>query len=214
MPLRSSWPPAATARAASQVHRLACALAIIAFAANATCAEPTYKPGGVYPSRSVRLIVPHAPGEATDTIARLMAPALSESLGQPVIVDNRAGENGVTGTDLAAKSGNQGYTLLMADTAFAASVGRSRLPYDRAKDFIPITLVASRASGWYGLFAPAGTQWNIVTHLADHVAKALARDDVKQQLAAVGATGVGSAPEGFQAFVTNEIAKSAKTGLQ
>ena len=201
----------------SVVYRLA-ALAAVSVASTAAGMEPPYKPGGVYPSRPVRLIVPHAPGESTDAIARLVAPALSETLGQPVIVDNRAGENGVAGADLAAKSGNQGYTLLMTDTAYAVNAGRARaLPYHPAKDFVPITLVANGPSGWYGLFAPAGVQWNIVAHLADHAARALERADVKEGLASLGARGVGSDPEAFQAFVASEIskwkrnAKSAKT---
>jgi tripartite-type tricarboxylate transporter receptor subunit TctC len=215
-------------------YRLAAALAAFTFVSSAPCAERAYKPGGVYPSRPVRVIVPHAPGGETDAVARLMARALSETLGQPLIVDNRAGDSDVAGTDLAAKSGNQGYTLLMTDTAFAVSASRfRRLPYDPAKDLIPISLIASaplvrviqaslsspellahgranHAAGWYGLFAPAGTQWNIITHLADHAAKALERREVQEQLAALGAEGVGSDPEAFKAFIGSEISKWKK----
>jgi tripartite-type tricarboxylate transporter receptor subunit TctC len=221
-------------KATSVAYRLAAALAACTVAWSAPCAEPAYKPGGVYPSRPVRLIVPHAPGGETDAVARLMAQALSDALGQPLIVDNRAGEHGVAGTDLAAKSGNQGYTLLMTDTAFAVSASRfRRLPYDPVKDLIPVALIASaplarvvqasspalalpqllaharanQASGWYGLFAPAGTQWNIITHLADHAAKALERREVKEQLAALGAEGVGSDPEAFKTFIGSEMSK-------
>ena len=72
-----------------------------------------------YPTRPLRIIVPTSTGGASDTVARLMSPSLSERLGQQVVVDNRAGASTMIGTEAVAKSAPDGYTLLMAPPAFA-----------------------------------------------------------------------------------------------
>ena len=98
-----------------------------------------------YPVKPVRLIVPFPAGGATDIVARLVAQKLTESLGQQVIVDNRGGAGGTIGSDNAAKSPPDGYTLLMATSsthAIAPSL-YSKLPYDPVRDFSPVTLIAS-----------------------------------------------------------------------
>jgi tripartite-type tricarboxylate transporter receptor subunit TctC len=96
-----------------------------------------------YPTKSIRLIVPFAPGGNTDIIARAIAPRLSQDLGQPVIIDNRGGAASTLGTALAAKSPADGYTLLMVSSAHVINPAvRKSLPYDSVKDFAPITLVA------------------------------------------------------------------------
>src|SRR5947207_8467819 len=66
-----------------------------------------------YPTRPVRLLVPNPPGGATDTIARVVAPRLGAGLGQPVVVENRAGSNGNLSSELAAKAAPDGYTVLL-----------------------------------------------------------------------------------------------------
>ena len=98
-----------------------------------------------YPGKPLRLIVSSAPQGGTDTIARITAAALTESLGQQVIVDNRPGANGQIAVTLVAKSPPDGYTLLMSGAASMVIHPHtySRLPYDVARDFIPVTLVAS-----------------------------------------------------------------------
>ncbi|UUX97350.1 tripartite tricarboxylate transporter substrate binding protein [Aquabacterium sp. J223] len=90
------------------------------------------------------MIVPFAPGGATDVVARLVAERLSVALGQPVALDNRAGANGIIGTDAVAKSAPDGYTLLMT-TGGAQTVSPSLypLPYDSIKDLAPISMVAT-----------------------------------------------------------------------
>ena len=114
-----------------------------ALPASFASAQPANKPGGVYPSKSVRLIVPFAPGGSNDIMARLTAQKLSESLGQSVVVDNRGGASGIIGTDLAAKAPPDGYTLLMMSLTFAVNPSLFRkLPYDTQKDLTPVTLVA------------------------------------------------------------------------
>ncbi|MDR6537110.1 tripartite tricarboxylate transporter substrate binding protein [Variovorax soli] len=107
-----------------------------------------------YPSRPVRLIVPIAAGQATDILARVVAEQLSRSLGQPFVVENKAGAGTTIGTDFVAKAPPDGYTLLMATSAgFAAAPALyAKLPYDPVRDFAPIsnvglviqTMVASR----------------------------------------------------------------------
>jgi tripartite-type tricarboxylate transporter receptor subunit TctC len=96
-----------------------------------------------YPSKPIRLVVPFAPGGGTDIVARTVAQKLTESLGQTVVVDNRAGANGIIGTDLAAKSKPDGYTLLI--TIASHSINATlypKLPYDTNADLAPVSLLA------------------------------------------------------------------------
>lgn len=98
-----------------------------------------------YPARPVHIIVPSTPGSGTDILARLLAGNLSPMWGQPVIVDNREGAGGVIGTELAAKSDPDGYTLYMG---FNGPISISPilvkdLAYNPAKDFAPVTMVDS-----------------------------------------------------------------------
>ena len=98
-----------------------------------------------YPSRPIRLLVPNPPGGATDTLARVVAPKLSEALGQPVIVDNRPGSNGVVATDMAAKAAPDGHTLFLAADAQIV-IGPHlypRMPVDTLKDLAPVASLAN-----------------------------------------------------------------------
>ena len=97
-----------------------------------------------YPSRPIRLIVPFAPGGGTDIAARAVAQKLTQTFGQQVIVDNRPGAGTTIGTDIAAHSAPDGYTLLECSTSLAINPSlRRKLPYDALRDFVPITLVVS-----------------------------------------------------------------------
>ena len=101
--------------------------------------------GHAYPMKPVRMVVPFPAGGATDIVGRLIAQKLSESWGQQVIVDNRGGAGGTIGSDVAAKSPPDGYTMLLGTSsthAIAPSL-YSKLPYDPVRDFLPVTLVAS-----------------------------------------------------------------------
>lgn len=96
-----------------------------------------------YPSQPIRLIVPFPPGGGTDTGSRIVAQKLGEALGQPVVVDNRGGAAGIIGTELAAKSAADGYTIVMGNIgthAINPAIYR-KLPYDPVRDFVPVTQV-------------------------------------------------------------------------
>lgn len=98
-----------------------------------------------FPQRPIRLVVPWSPGAFTDTLARLVADLMGRGLGQPVIVENRPGANGILGTESVAKSAPDGYTLLIA-TAETHAINPSiytKLPYDPVTDFSPIGSIAS-----------------------------------------------------------------------
>src|SRR5258708_34615694 len=88
-----------------------------------------------YPSRPVRLIVPFAAGGLNDVVARLIAPYLERSLGQPFIIDNRPAASGIVGTDATAKAAPDGYTLLMVASSFAVvPATHPKLPYNPERD--------------------------------------------------------------------------------
>jgi tripartite-type tricarboxylate transporter receptor subunit TctC len=97
-----------------------------------------------YPSKPIRFIVPFPAGGSTDAVARAMQPALEKLLGQPVVVENRAGAGGVLGVDAIAKAAPDGYTIGIAGAgALGVNVGeRIKRPYDPAKDLTPISKAA------------------------------------------------------------------------
>ncbi len=97
-----------------------------------------------YPSKPVRVIVPFPAGGGIDAVARLLAPKLSESLGQSVVIDNRSGASGTIGTEIVAKSPPDGYTLLATFASHAQNASLyPNLGYDTVKAFAPITLIAT-----------------------------------------------------------------------
>src|ERR671924_2349172 len=98
-----------------------------------------------YPNKPLRLIVPFAPGGSTDIFARLIAERAQAPLGQPVVVENRAGAAGNIGANEVAKAPPDGYTLLMATTGVMAinNALYKRMTYDAAKDLLPVIYVAS-----------------------------------------------------------------------
>lgn len=98
-----------------------------------------------YPSKPVRLIVGFAPGGASDLLGRLVAQKLSESLRQPVIVDNRPSAGGIVGSDVVAKAAPDGHTLLVGSSAAFAITPHltKQLPYDTRRDFTPVSMFAN-----------------------------------------------------------------------
>jgi len=112
---------------------------IVALVAVATCAAAQ-----TYPNKPIRLVVPFPAAGTTDILARDVGQRLTETLGQPVVIDNRPGAAGNVGSDIVAKSAPDGYTLLMCTvSSHAINPGLySKLPYDHIKDFAPVILVA------------------------------------------------------------------------
>ncbi len=108
-------------------------------------AGPVFSQQG-YPVKPIRFIVPFPPGGGTDVPARLLAPKLTEAMGQQLVIDNRAGANGILGTDAAAKAVPDGYTILIVPSGHAINPGLYRkLPYDTVKDLASVSLIANGA---------------------------------------------------------------------
>jgi tripartite-type tricarboxylate transporter receptor subunit TctC len=114
------------------------------FAALATLLAAGLAAGQNYPSKPIRIIVPYPAGGTSDILARALGPGITAALGQPIIVENKAGATGNVGADFVAKSPPDGYTLLLADIgslAISPSVFPA-LPFDPVKDFAPVIMVA------------------------------------------------------------------------
>jgi len=118
----------------SVVLRLAAVVALVICAPLVTSAQTSE----AWPSRTVRIIVPFPAGGSTDIAARLVAGHLSHSLGQPFVVDNRTGANGVIGMDAAAKSTADGYTVLITADAVASNPHVYKVEHDPLKDLAPV----------------------------------------------------------------------------
>ncbi len=98
---------------------------------------------GSYPNKPVRIVVPSAAGGPPDTLARLIGPKMSESWGQPVVIENRAGAGSMIGTSVVAKAMPDGYTLLLNTGAFAVNAAlQPNLPYDPLKDFAGVSRIS------------------------------------------------------------------------
>jgi tripartite-type tricarboxylate transporter receptor subunit TctC len=152
-----------------------------------------------YPERPITLIVPFAPGGPTDIIARILATALHASLGQPVIIDNRAGAAGNTGMGVAARAVPDGYTLLLTSTSIAVNPALFKnLPYDPFKDFVPISELVN---------AP-----NVLVVRPDSGIKSLA-DLVAQAKAAPTKFNYSSPGAGTKSHLTGEMLK-LRAGIQ
>ncbi len=96
-----------------------------------------------FPTKPIKLVVPFPPGGAVDALGRLVGQKTSEILGQPIVIDNRAGAAGSIGTDVVAKSTPDGYTLLMGSTSSLSVIPNlQKVSYDPIKDFTPVSLVA------------------------------------------------------------------------
>ena len=112
--------------------------ALLLSSVSAACAQ-------AWPTKPVRFVVPFPAGGSTDVVGRLVAEHLRQSLGQPFVIDNRAGAGGTTGSDVVAKASPDGYTMLIgtSSTHAIASSLYGKLPYDQVRDFAPVTLLGS-----------------------------------------------------------------------
>jgi tripartite-type tricarboxylate transporter receptor subunit TctC len=101
-----------------------------------------------FPAKPVRIVVPFSAGGPTDITARLIGPRMTELLGQPIVIDNRAGATGIIGAELVAKSPADGYTLLFGTASVVAinMVTYSKLPYDTLRDFLPLSPIMTTST--------------------------------------------------------------------
>lgn len=117
--------------------------ALLRFCALAACVAVGLAQAQPYPAKPVRIVVPFAPGGGTDVIARHLATGLSESVKRQFIVDNRAGANGIVGTEVVARAPADGYTLLFVSSPHSVNPSMyAKLPYDTLRDFAPVSLIA------------------------------------------------------------------------
>jgi tripartite-type tricarboxylate transporter receptor subunit TctC len=169
------------------------AVALVTCVASAAYAQ-------TYPARPIRFVVPFAAGGGSDLVARTVAAKITESLGQPVIVDSRPGAAGTIGADIASKSPPDGYTLLLGSNGPLA-INPSlypKLPYDAARDFAPVSLVTVMP-------------FLLVTHPSLPVKSV--KDLVALAKAKPGQLNYGSPGTGSTTHLANELLKSM-TGIQ
>lgn len=146
-----------------------------------------------YPDRPIRLVVPFSAGGGADYIARALVTKLSESLGQPVVIENRGAGNTVVGTAAVAKSAPDGYTILLVNPQFAANPSiQPNLPYRTPDDFAPVALVMSYSMH---LFANAKAPFNSIPEMIAYAKKN------------PGALNYGSAGVGSSGHVAGELFK-------
>ncbi|NUZ06628.1 Bug family tripartite tricarboxylate transporter substrate binding protein [Piscinibacter koreensis] len=118
---------------------------VVAGFAVALCIAATPGHAQSWPSRPIRLVIPFPAGGSTDVVGRLIGEKVSRALGQPVVVENRAGAGGTLGSDAAAKAPPDGYTFLLgtSSTQAIAPALYTKLPYDPVRDFTPVTLLGT-----------------------------------------------------------------------
>ena len=120
---------------------------VAAFLGAALSAQFAAAQTAAYPSKPVHVILPFPPGGSVDTVARLVMPRVSESLGQQFLIENRSGASGNIGTEYVARAAPDGYTLMVNTIPFVANSHMyAKLPFDPLTDFAPISLLASSPS--------------------------------------------------------------------
>ncbi|MBO9354218.1 tripartite tricarboxylate transporter substrate binding protein [Bordetella petrii] len=185
----------------SALHRQGCSIILgsllsAALGLAAPCAALATEQAAQFPSHAIRFIVPYAAGGLPDTVARVVAQGLTNSLGQPVVVENKPGANGVVAAQTLASSPADGYTYLVTDGSMM-SINPSlykNLPYDPKRDFVPVSLIATSP-----LFLATSTQTGITS----------LQDFVKRVKAKPGAMNYGSSGVGSSHHLTMEAMKIA-----
>ena len=195
-------------------------VSLVAAAVLAAAAAAVHAQG--YPSKPVKIIVPFGAGGPADIYARVIAQRLAAPLGQPVVVEDRPGAGSAIGTDVAAKSAPDGYTLLMiSNTHTINETLNPKLPYNLMRDFAPITQVnvmpnvlvvspTARVNSVKELIAPRGTAAAVIDRLHDETAKILRTPDVQASFQQQGVEPAGTTPAQFAAFLKNEVERWGK----
>jgi tripartite-type tricarboxylate transporter receptor subunit TctC len=160
-----------------------------------TCGFADTASAQAWPNRTVRIVVPYAPGGGVSVLAQILGTKLSEIVKQPVVIDNRPGAGGNIGSDAVAKSQPDGYTILLHTSALASAPALYKtLPFDVVKDFAPVTMVIATQ------FIIAGTTKNPATDLRQLIAQAKAKP---------GSLNYASSGPGSSLHLFAEIFKSA-----
>src|SRR5262245_31051557 len=147
-----------------------------------------------YPNRTIRIVVPYAPGGGVSVPGQIIGTKLQEIVKQPVVIDNRPGAGGNVGADVVAKSPPDGYTLLLHTSAQASAQALYRtLPFDPIKDFAPVTMVIATQ------FVIAGSPKNSATNLRELIALAKEKPDAYN----FGSSGAGSSLHLFAEIFNN-----------
>jgi tripartite-type tricarboxylate transporter receptor subunit TctC len=176
-------------------HRRMLIASIASVAALLLAAMPATVQAQDYPSQPITFVVPFGPGASNDTFTRTLADLLTKSLGQPVIVENREGAGGFTGSDFVSRSKPDGYTLLESPTGIATMKPARNLDLDPTTDLTPIAMLAASPQT---LVVPSSLGVNTV---AEFIAYAKANPDTTFY----GNTGVGT-PQQMYAEMLNDIA--------
>lgn len=121
-----------------------------------------------WPEKPIRMVVPYAAGGGADITARIVTQEMSAVLGQPIVLDYKPGAGGVIGADAVAKSPADGYTVLYDASAFSVNPSLYKLPFDAAKDFIPVSLVTTAPQV---LLVPAAAPYTTVPEMLDFARK-------------------------------------------
>jgi tripartite-type tricarboxylate transporter receptor subunit TctC len=124
-----------------QTTRL-CALAVLCTCAAGTATAQT-SDASRFPSKPIRMIVPFPPGGSNDILGRFIAQKMTERLGQQTIVDNRAGADGIIGTEIASRAPADGHTILIISISYTMNPALHKLPFDPVKSFAPIAQIGS-----------------------------------------------------------------------
>ena len=160
---------------------------------------------GQYPERALRLIVPQAPGSATDTVARILAPEMSKALGQPVLVENRPGGALTIGIDAVAKSApdaRSGKVKALAVSGARRSPGFPDLP-TVAEAGVP----GYEAGTWTGIIAPAGLPQAVLARLNTAVNEAIRSSLFKERFDLIGDEPAGGTPQDFVDTIKRDSAR-------
>jgi len=183
-----------------KLHRWSFVVALSLFAGSLPLEDSSGQvQAAAFPDKPIRLVVPFPPGGSNDVLGRYIGIKLTDRLGQQVVIDNRAGANGIIGADLAAQSTPDGYTMLMVSTSWVMNAAVRRLPYDVEKSFDPIATVGSAPNS---IVVYPGWGVNSVKEL-------VARARAKPASVFYAATGIG----GFNHFGGELFNKVAKVDL-
>jgi len=173
----------------------AIAVVVCCYCTLAAAAEsPRASTAGAYPTKSIRMVVPYAPGGGSDIVARIVGQKMSDTMGQAIIIDNRPGAAGMLGAEIAANAPADGYTLLLADSSYTinSSYYTKQVRYDARKSFVPVALVAD-------------TPYLLVVHPS--VPAGSLKDFIALAKAQPGKINVGSAGNGSGSHLTGELFK-------